>query len=107
LQRLTQIKPEEIGSSTQKVVRVQFADGREYLLDLAPWIARGGVRAKLADQRLFRAVMVNDEGAPEWPGEIDLSPGTLRAWCEAGRVMTKEDTDAWIARHSKAAQSVA
>ena len=86
---------------------VVFSDGFAATLDLAPWIARGGIRARLADPALFALVQVNEFGVSEWPGEIDLSPGSLRAWCEAGRVLTKEETDAWIAEHSSAPEAVA
>jgi len=88
-------------------LRVIFADGYNATLDLRPWLDQAPLRAPLLDARVFSRVVVNEFGAPEWPEEIDLSPGTLRAWCEAGRVMTKEETDAWIARHSGAAQDVA
>lgn len=86
---------------------VVFSDGFAAQIDLQPWIARGGIRAGLADSGLFHCVTVNEFGAPEWPGEIDLSPGTLRAWCEAGRVLTKEETDAWIEQHSEPTAKVA
>ena len=86
---------------------IVFSDGFAATLDLAPWIARGGIRARLADPALFTQVQINEFGVCEWPGEIDLSPGSLRAWCEAGRVLTKEETDAWIAAHSSASQAVA
>jgi hypothetical protein len=93
LQKLT-----SISSSEGHIVEASFAgDGFTGKVDLRPWIQRGGVRAALADRALFEQVFVNEFGAPEWPGEIDLSPGTLRAWCEAGRVLTKEETGAWVA----------
>jgi hypothetical protein len=89
-------------------VEVSFADDHfTAALDLLPWVQRGGVRAALTDPAVFAEVTVGEFGEAEWPGEIDLSPGTLRAWCEAGRVLTKEETDAWIAQHTRTAQSVA
>lgn len=102
LTRLTQIS-----TLDGQQVEATFDDGFTAIIDLLPWIVRGGIRADLADPRIFRGVLVNDEGAPEWPGEIDLSPGTLRAWCEAGRVLSPEETNAWITQAQKKAQSVA
>jgi len=86
---------------------VIFADGYSATIDLRPWIDRAPLRAPLLDRAVFERVVVNEFGAPEWPEEIDLSPGTLRAWCEAGRVMTKNETDNWIAERTRAAQEVA
>jgi len=102
LQKLTRITP--LGAHS---IEAAFDDGYTARLDLLPWVQRGGIRAPLADTAVFAAVSVNEFGAPEWPGEIDLSPGTLRAWCEAGRVLNREQTDAWITEHSRPAPSVA
>ncbi len=102
LQSLTRIAP--LGGHRIEAV---FGDGFTGTVDLLPWVQRGGFRAPLADATQFAAVVLNEFGAPEWPNEIDLSPGTLRSWCEAGRVLSRSETDAWIAEHSRAAQSAA
>ena len=102
LQKLTRITTPGAHS-----IEAAFDDGYIARLDLLSWIQRGGIRAPLADTAIFSKVSVNEFGAPEWPGGIDLSPGTLRAWCEAGEVLTREQTDAWITSHSRPAQSVA
>ncbi|MGA3172676.1 MAG: DUF2442 domain-containing protein [Chthoniobacteraceae bacterium] len=82
-------------------VAVTFADGYAGEVDLAVLLDCGGeIFQPWHEPELFRQVTVNDFGAPEWPGEIDLSPGSLRAWCEAGRFMDYDETDQWIAQHS-------
>lgn len=82
-------------------VRVTFSDGFAGEVDLGPLLDCGPIFAPLADPEVFRAVrVIPGWGVPEWPGAIDLSPGSLRAWCEAGRFMDYDETDAWISRHS-------
>lgn len=102
LQALTRIVP--LGGHR---IEATFADGFTGRIDLLPWVQRGGLRAPLADAVRFASVVVNEFGAPEWPGEIDLSPGTLRAWCESGRVLSKSETDAWVAEQARPAQNAA
>lgn len=96
LQKLTRIAP-----LTGHGIEATFHDGFTAKLDLRPWIERGGIRAALTDPEVFDKVFVNEFGVAEWPRELDLSPGTLRAWCEGGRVLNKPDTDEWIAQHSE------
>lgn len=82
-------------------VAVKFADGFTGNVDLSPLLDCGGeIFQPWRDLDFFRRVTVNDFGAPEWPGELDLSPGSLRAWCEAGRFMDYDETDLWIEQHS-------
>ena len=69
-------------------VEATFADGFTGQVDLAPLLEVGGeVFQAWRDAELFRRVVVNDCGSPEWPGELDLSPGSLRARCEAGKFL--------------------
>jgi hypothetical protein len=79
-------------------VRVVFHDGFEGEVDLAPLIDKGPLYEPLWSDESFRAVTV-EGGVPIWPGDFDLSPGTLRVWCEEGRFMDWEETDQWIDRH--------
>lgn len=102
LQKLTKAVPHE-----DYKLEVTFEDRFTATIDLRPWIERAPLRAPLFDPAVFAAVMVNEFGVPEWPGEIDLSPGTLRAWCESGRVLSKRGTDEWINVHSEKTQGVA
>jgi len=37
----------------------------------------------------------------------NLSPRTLRAWCEAGRFLDWEETDQWFDRHYNSHEKVA
>jgi len=76
-------------------VHVVFQDGFEGEVDLAPLIENGPLYEPLRSDESFRAVTV-EHGVPIWPGDFDLSPGTLRVWCEVGRYMDWEETDRWI-----------
>ena len=87
-------------------LRVTFADGFIGEADLAPLLDAGPIFAPWRDPGFFRRVNVVC-GVPEWGDDLDLSPGSLRAWCEAGRFLDYDETDAWIAEHSNPAQSVA
>ena len=87
-------------------IRVTFADGFTADIDLAPLIDFGPVFEPLRDPRIFGIFHVR-HGALEWSDDLDLSPGSLRAWCEAGRVLNLTDTDAWIQDHSRAPAGVA
>jgi hypothetical protein len=79
-------------------VRVVFYDGFEREVDLAPLIGKGPLYEPLRADENFRAVTV-DQGVPTWPGDFDLSPGTLRVGCEVGRFMDWQETDQWIDQH--------
>ena len=46
-------------------------------------------------------------GVPEWPGDFDFSPGTLRAWCEIESVVSLDETDRWIVAHCKSPHKAA
>lgn len=45
-------------------------------------------------------------GVLEWADDLELSPGALRAWCEAGKFMNHDETDAWIEEHTVGAEKV-
>jgi hypothetical protein len=59
------------------------------------------------DESFFASVKVSQRGVPEWGEDMDLSPGSLRAWCEAGRLLSPDETDAWIREHSRLTETVA
>jgi hypothetical protein len=85
-----------------------FADGFSGELDLSPLIQWGPLYASLRDEENFRKVTVSPHGVPEWTADdFDLSPGTLRVWCEIGRVVSLDETDKWIDEHCAAAKKVA
>ncbi len=87
-------------------VHATFADGFSGEVDLAPLLDAGPLFAPWRDAKFFRAVQIVC-GVPEWSDDLDLSPGSLRAWCEAGRFLDYAETDAWIAQHSKNTPAVA
>jgi hypothetical protein len=60
-------------------LRVTFTDGAVKEVDLSELLAAGGVFAPIYERReLFEQATVNPEnGAVEWPGEVDLDPEVL------------------------------
>lgn len=55
---------------------LQFTDGTEGELDLSHLVGKG-VFSSWCEESGFAAVQVNESGAPEWPGGIDLCPDSL------------------------------
>jgi hypothetical protein len=39
-----------------------------------------------------------DHGVLTWPNGFDVCPDVLRAWCENGRILTPDETNAWLAQ---------
>ena len=89
----------KIQTATGCRVRVEFRDGFTADLDLSPLIEEGPIFAPLRDPATFAAVRL-ERGAPIWSDSLDLAPGSLRAWAESGRVLSVEETDAWVAENS-------
>src|SRR5438105_3108484 len=101
-QRVTAIEP--IGGYR---VKVTFADGFSGDIDLAPLLSCGPIFKPLRNLDFFRRVTITSDGVPEWLDDLDLSPDSLRVWCEAGRFMDYEETDAWVEQHSESPEKVA
>lgn len=80
-------------------LRVAFADGFTATVDLAPLLEEGLIFAPWRDAEFFARVRL-ERGVPVWSDDLDLSPGSLRVWCEAGRVLSVAETDAWVVRHA-------
>ena len=54
-----------------------FESGHVRLLDMKPYIEKGGVWAEINNWRAFSQVKVQEDlGGLEWPGEIDFCPET-------------------------------
>ncbi len=81
-------------------LRVTFRDGFAATVDFAPLLEGGPIFAPWRDPAFFGGVRI-ERGVPVWSDDLDLSPGSLRAWCEAGRVLTVAETDAWVAAHAE------
>ena len=88
-------------------VKVTFADGFSSEVDLAPLLNCGPIFQPLRQLDFFRRVTIAPDGVPEWSDDLDLSPDSLRAWCEAGRFMDYEETDAWVEQHTSTPEKVA
>ena len=87
-------------------VRVEFEDGFRAELDLSPLLDEGPLFAPLRDPAFFGSVKIR-RGVPVWSDDVDLSPGALRAWAEAGRVLSVKETDEWVVANSCPTESVA
>jgi hypothetical protein len=58
-------------------LELAFDDGRSGILDCTPFIAKGGVFARLRDPEVFRRAKVNKElGVVTWDDEVDIAPET-------------------------------
>jgi hypothetical protein len=89
-------------------LRVTFKDGFAGEIDLSHLINRGPIYEPLRDLEFFQRVKVSPEwGVLEWADDLELSPGALRAWCEAGKFMDHDETDTWIEQHIGASERVA
>ncbi len=60
-------------------LRLWFSDGAVKDVDVSGLLARGGVFARVRDDRsVFAEVRVKpDSGTIEWPGDVDLDPDVL------------------------------
>jgi len=87
-------------------VRVEFEDAFAAELDLTGLLDEGPLFAPLRDPSFFAGVKL-DRGVPVWGDDLDLSPGAMRAWAEAGRLLSIEETDEWVAMNSDPAASIA
>ena len=73
-------------------IEITFDDGfvGRLVLEEVLW---GPVFEPLRDPRYFRRVRIEGDTI-RWPNDADFCPDVLRCWCEAGRVLSQEETDA-------------
>jgi hypothetical protein len=103
------IEPQQRGSKRRPNGALQqtFQTGnRNILLAKARCDSRAYLFKPLCDIGFFRRVTIAPDGVPEWSDDVDLSPDSLRAWCEAGRFLDYEETDVWIEQHSSTPEKV-
>ena len=81
-------------------VRLEFRDGFAAELDLSTLLEEGPIFAPLRDPATFAGVRL-ERGRPVWSDDLDLAPGSLRAWAECGRVLSIQETDEWVAENSE------
>ena len=79
--------------------KITFADGYTAEIDLRPTL-RGPVFEPLLDERFFRQMKIGYDTIA-WPNGVDISPETLRYWCDLGRVASDEETDAYFLPNTK------
>ena len=76
-----------------------YADGLVTELDFHVGLAaRQGPMIELLRGAQFFAQAFIDHGVLTWPNGFDVCPDVLRAWCESGRILNPEETNAWIAQ---------
>jgi hypothetical protein len=77
--------------------RLAFAydDGLVAELDFASYLndRHGPMVEPLAEPGFFAQAFI-DHGVLTWPNGYDICPDVLRAWCEAGRILPREETEA-------------
>ena len=57
-------------------LQLRYASGECGVVNLSAFVGRGVFKA-WENEAVFNSVRVTDEGAVEWPGEIDLCPDAL------------------------------
>jgi hypothetical protein len=87
-------------------LRLTFTDGYSAEIDLSPILDWGPIYEAIRNPEDFRQITVR-YGVPEWPGDFDFSPGTLRAWCEIGKILTLDETAKWVRENTAPARQVA
>jgi hypothetical protein len=72
-----------------------YRDGLTVELDFSSYAQglRGPVGSALASEAFFSRAYV-DHGVLTWPNGYDVCPDVLRAWCEAGRILGKDEINA-------------
>ena len=90
--------------------RVAFAyeDGLAAELDFAAYLdgRLGPMLEPLREPTFFTQAFI-DHGVLTWPNGYDICPDVLRVWCEAGRILPSETTNARLARASSVPMPVA
>ncbi len=77
--KITGVEPLE-----DRWLRLRFSDGAVKDVDVSGLLVRGGVLARIRDDRsAFEQVRVNPESRTiEWPGDVDLDPDVLYGCAE-------------------------
>ena len=61
-------------------IEITLDDGKQGIVDFAPYLKRGGVFKQFRDLTFFREFIVDEElGTLTWSDEIDIAPETLYA----------------------------
>lgn len=74
------------------VLGIKFVDGAVFEMDFGPMIdgRHDRLHGPLHDVEYFKRVYINGLTL-EWPSGLDVCPDALRSWCEAGRVISKDE----------------
>jgi hypothetical protein len=77
-------------------VRLRFADNYTSEIDLSPLPKLYPIFKRVLEPEVFKRVRV-DCDTIAWD-HLDLCPDVVRTWCEAGEVLSREETSGRIAR---------
>ena len=66
---------------------------------------KGPMIEAMADETFFSQAFI-DHGVLTWPNGYDVCPDVLRAWCEAGRILSRDETGALLAQGERAPANV-
>ena len=80
-----------------------YEDGLTAELDFSAYLTgrSGPMIDPLGEERFFAQAFI-DHGVLTWPNGYDVCPDVLRAWCEAGRILSAEETAGRVARSGPA-----
>jgi hypothetical protein len=84
------MKVEAVKVTGPNQLQVKFKDGYIAQLNLAPLPELYPIFESLTNPDVFGSAKVEADTVA-W-GDLDICPDVLRAWCEAGRVLSKEET---------------
>jgi len=80
------------------LLHLRFRDGAEFDLDFLPLLRRetgGSLTDPLLSPEEFQKVRL-DYGTLVFSTGYDICPDVLRLWCERGRPLSREETDAYF-----------
>jgi hypothetical protein len=105
---LSSLRLVTVSPVTGTTLKLCFADGAEYLLDLGPDL--GGLSGQLVDslrqEEIFRQAKV-EAGSLVFPTGLDYGGDVLRLWCEAGGVQDEHTTAVFAQRLFQGAEYAA
>lgn len=92
------MKPSSIRHIGDRRIFVRYPDGLGTELDFTGYFEqhRGPVTLPLLEDDVFEEAFL-DHGVLTWPTGYDVSPEVLRLWCERGRILSEDETNAAFA----------
>ncbi|MSU48875.1 MAG: DUF2442 domain-containing protein [Opitutus sp.] len=80
-----------------------YEDGLTAELDFSAYLnARNGPMIDPLGEEKFFAQAFIDHGVLTWPNGYDVCPDVLHTWCEAGRILSPDETTSRVAQSRSA-----